>query len=449
MSVESYDGEDYLAERRDELEGYNQTELDQLTDEESVDGSEPLSPLSPVLAAASRGDAQGTAAAIAAAGPGWREDRTWRFRTSMHMAARCGSVRTMEVLMASGCRADGGSGDLWESTPLQLAARAGHMAAVRWLADADADLVTSSNRDGETALTMAVRNGRVDVSAFLLSRGANACESNDNGECALTLAGSVTSAICRTVLAGALCQGATNPDRLAYMLILTARAGRADVTERLLEEGAPHDVALDLPDDKGAMEAAVTGKNPSAVVPVLIAGGCSVGLLPPADAASGRAALDVLCLRGRNQDMPAISALLAAGADVNHRNSLGVGCTALDCAVRVAHVRAVQKLLEHGANVNLAGGTLRRTALHWAAAELRPSVCLVLLSAHADASAQDRDGATPLELALSALDVIKLEVGPSREQACVQKLAAARRTVACLRKAAPGGAGGGRSDGRS
>ena len=76
MSVESYDGEDYLAERRDELEGYNQTELDQLTDEESVDGSEPLSPLSPVLAAASRGDAQGTAAAIAAAGPGWREDRT-------------------------------------------------------------------------------------------------------------------------------------------------------------------------------------------------------------------------------------------------------------------------------------------------------------------------------------------------------------------------------------
>ena len=79
MSVESYDGEDYLAERRSELEGYTQTELDQLRDEESVDGSEPLSPLSSVLAAASRCEAQGTAAAIAAADPRWREDRTWRF----------------------------------------------------------------------------------------------------------------------------------------------------------------------------------------------------------------------------------------------------------------------------------------------------------------------------------------------------------------------------------
>jgi len=352
----------------------------------------------------------------------------------------------MEVLMAPGCRADGGSGDLWERTPLQLAARAGHMAAVRWLADADTDLVTVSNRDGETALTMAVRNGRVDVSSFLLSRGANACESNDNGECALTLAGSVTSAICRTVLSGALRQGATNPDGLAYMLILTARAGWADVTERLLREGAPHDVALDLPDDKGAMEAAVTSKNPSAVVPVLITGGRSVGLLPPVDAASGRAALDVLCLQGRNQYMPATSALFAAGADVDHRNNVGVGCTALDCAGRVAHVQAVQKLLEHGSNVNLAGGTMRRTALHWAAAELRPSVCLVLLSAHADASAQDEDRATPTELAPSALDVIKLEVGTSRELACVQKLVSGRRTVACLRKAAPGGADGRRSE---
>ena len=130
--------------------------------------------MSPILAAASSGDAATTAAAIAAAGDGWREEHTWRSRSSMHMAARCGSVETIDVLLAAGCRADGGGGQLWESTPLHLSARAGHLPAVMRLAEADAELIALPNRDEHAPLTMAVRNQRVDVAAFLLSRGETA-----------------------------------------------------------------------------------------------------------------------------------------------------------------------------------------------------------------------------------------------------------------------------------
>jgi len=226
------------------------------------------------------------------------------------------------------------------------------------------------------------------------------------------------------------------------MLVLTAEAGSADVVGRLLEVGARHDVALPGPPCMGAMEAAILGKTPSAVIPVLIGGGCSVGALPRWDCSSARAALVVLCYRGRDQDVPALSALIGAGADVDYRNDVDAGYTALDCAVRASSVRMVRMLLEHGASVNAAGGDMRRTALHWAGAAHTPSVCMVRIAARADPAALNSDGATLLQVALSAKERVTRDVGRSRERAAVRKLAAARRTVACLRNAAPGAAGG-------
>jgi len=109
-SIESYGVSDFLYERRCEMDQKGPSDLAAMTKDESVDASERMAPLTPVLAAAYSGDATATAAAIAAADDGWREERTWRFRSSMHMAARCGSVETIDVLLAAGCRADGGGG---------------------------------------------------------------------------------------------------------------------------------------------------------------------------------------------------------------------------------------------------------------------------------------------------------------------------------------------------
>jgi len=67
------------------------------------------------------------------------------------------------------------------------------------LADADPELIAQPNKDVKTPLTKAVRKQRVDVAAFLLSRGASATFSTDGGKCALPLAGPLTSVMCRTV----------------------------------------------------------------------------------------------------------------------------------------------------------------------------------------------------------------------------------------------------------
>jgi len=100
------------------------------------------------------------------------------------------------------------------------------MPAVMRLAEADAELTALSNQDEETPLTMEVWNQCVDVAAFLLSRGASATFSIDRGQYALTLAGPLTSVMCRTVLEGALRHVGADLTERTCMLVLTADAGR-------------------------------------------------------------------------------------------------------------------------------------------------------------------------------------------------------------------------------
>jgi len=192
-------------------------------------------------------------------------------------------------------------------------------------------------------------------------------------------------------LEGALRHVGADVTERTCMLVLTADAGSADVVGRLLEVGTRHDVALPCPHFMGAMEATILGQTPSAVIPVLIGGGCSVDALPLLDGSSARAALDILCRRGRKQDVLALSALIGARADVDFRNDVDAGNTAPDCAVRASNVRMVRMLLERGASVNAAGGDMRRTAPHWAAAALTPSVCMVLIAARDNPAALDSD----------------------------------------------------------
>jgi len=92
------------------------------------------------------------------------------------------------------------------------------------------------------------------VAAFLLSRGAGATWRNDRGQCALTLAGPLKSVMCRTFLEGALRHVGADVTERTCMLVLTAKAGSADVVGRLLEVGARRDVALPCPHFMGAMD---------------------------------------------------------------------------------------------------------------------------------------------------------------------------------------------------
>jgi ankyrin repeat protein len=93
------------------------------------------------------------------------------------------------------------------------------------------------------------------------------------------------------------------------------------------------------------------------------------------------------------QDLDALRAALAVGADIDARDR--DGGTPLMHAVTHAPIEIVKELISHGADVN-AHDSAGWTALHFATQEYRPDVAELLLNAGADVDALDTDGNTPL-----------------------------------------------------
>jgi ankyrin repeat protein len=109
---------------------------------------------------------------------------------------------------------------------------------------------------------------------------------------------------------------------------------------------------------------------------------------------------DALIIAATLNDSRPLRAMIAAGADVNHRSR---GLTPLLAATRDSYYgreETVIALLANGADLSVCddGG---RTALHHAALSAQPSVSATLLDAGAPIDAVDGDGHTPLTLACS------------------------------------------------
>ena len=167
------------------------------------------------------------------------------------------------------------------------------------------------------------------------------------------------------------------------------------------EAGVPPLVAAVRAGDRGAVSA-------------LLAAGAEVNAAQP----DGATALHWAVHR---EDVETAGALIRAGADVGAANDLGVtpllmasrrgqgalaarllaagadptaalpsGETALMAAARAGSLAAVEALLERGARVNAAEATRGQTALMWAVANRRPSVTRALLAHGADVAARTR-----------------------------------------------------------
>ena len=96
---------------------------------------------------------------------------------------------------------------------------------------------------------------------------------------------------------------------------------------------------------------------------------------------------------------PAVRALLEAGVDAN--KSLTAGrTTALILAARRGHVATVKLLIEKGADLNMVHLTTGATALYRAAEQNNPVCVMELLKAGADVNIANKDGQTPLMVAV-------------------------------------------------
>ena len=250
---------------------------DDTTDDEgrNAGAAEPLLSLSPLLRAAHGGRGPVVAQLVAAGGPdGDTKGASWRDRSAMHLALRCGPVETVEVLLDAGMAAVASDRDMFGDTSLQLAARAGHLRVVRLPHEQDGSTASQYNAYGDSPLHSAARNGHANVAAFLIeSTPIEPCALRKDGVSPLALAGGVDDVVGRAV-ADALVLRAKlrGVASLSRSLVHVARLGLADVVSALLEGGEGGVSPSCDPDEKLALtHAARVGVDPSSVVRALLA----------------------------------------------------------------------------------------------------------------------------------------------------------------------------------
>jgi ankyrin repeat protein len=177
------------------------------------------------------------------------EQRDTKGRTALFRTARLGKAQHLKLLLAHG--ADPNSTDFSGEAPLQVAARYGHLDAVKTLVGAGAilDYIPDSELTGysESALCSAVRKGRTEVVEFLLKAGASPNATSSAGRLPLlSAAGFSDTHLCKLLLqAGAYLDARGHSGQTA--LLRAVEAGRPDCVRLLLESGAQ----VNLKDDHG------------------------------------------------------------------------------------------------------------------------------------------------------------------------------------------------------
>jgi len=358
--------------------------------------------------------------------------------TPLWMAARNASAAMIATLLDA--HANPNLAPEAGGTPLMVAARRGHVEGAVLLLAHGADANAAEREHGQTALMWAAAEHHPDVVRVLLAAGADLRAR--------------TRIVRRHVM---LCceayegdpEGAADIDEGGFTpLLFAAQQGDIESARLLLDAGA--DVNDAAPMGTSALVVAVHGGH-GAFAAFLLERGANAN-----DNRAGYTALHLAAVRG---DLPLIEALLAHGADVNARqlkasptnrvksnhalDKTMIGATPFLLATRVVELDTMRLLTRHGADVTLTlnDGTtpvmavalpttnqaLRMpearvaeamklaialgakvdganrdgvTALHIAATRRLDSVVQLLADSGAPLNAKNKNGETPLALAL-------------------------------------------------
>ncbi len=271
----------------------------------------------------------------------------------------------------------------WGSTPLHLAAAAGHEAMVELLLDHVAD-VNRSNERGATALHRAVEHA--GITALLIQAGADVNATDERGRTPLHWAARYTvNDSVSLLLANGADVGATNHagetalHRAAIWgqlrLMQALLAAGANVNARANFETTPLHFAVRRPDPAAAVLLADHGATLDAAD--------EFGITPLHDAA-------------RNGSLRLTRALIAAGADAGAADHYG--STPLHVAARYGHDAVAAALLDEGVDVNSANrfGSL---PLHEAVFASRTSLINLLMASGAEPTARNLKGESSIDLA--------------------------------------------------
>ena len=314
--------------------------------------------------------------------------------TELHLAVRAGDITRVRALVAGGANVNARND--YGATPMSEAAQIADTAILTMLLDARAD-VESANADGQTALMVVARSGRVDAAKVLLARGAkvNAVEgwrgqtalmwatAQNHPEMVRLLIASGADVNARSTVNDWARQVTAEP-RAVYRpaggltpLLYAAREGCVECARALIEASAE----LNLPDPEGISPLLLAVLNQRFDVAALL---IDKGADPNAFDFWGRgplyAAADLNTVpRGGRPDRPSLDRttaleiagrLLAKGADPNmqlklpppFRNvgndrgldgMLGTGTTPLLRAAKALDAPMVGLLLKHRADLSL------------------------------------------------------------------------------------------------
>ncbi|HSW00737.1 MAG TPA: serpin family protein [Sedimentisphaerales bacterium] len=272
------------------------------------------------------------------------------------LAAESGYLQIARVILDKGIDANAGDED--GRTALHTAVAAGNLEMSQFLVARGADVNAGRGQNGGwTPLHAAVREGRCQVARWLLDNGADIQARDEDGETPLHLAvmGWSLEMVQLLVEKGADVNARDCGGRSP--LLEAVLNGRGDMTEVLVEAGA--DVTTKDASGNTLLHVAVQSLEP----------GGSAGAVGP---------------------------LIAAGVDVNAVAKSG--STALHLAAKDGLVRAAEMLVVGGADLN-ARTPSGLTPLHQAVRGGHYGIAELLLDAGADKDAKTRRGKTPLDFA--------------------------------------------------
>src|SRR5262245_45862829 len=307
-------------------------------------------------------------------------------------------------------------------TALQLAAGAGRLPIVKALVDHGGDvnpaLPWAAARDqAETvsllmskgpspgavadALIAAAEDGHTRVVELLLDKGADVNAGNRRYTPLMAAAQADYPKTVRLLLSRGVDVNAKQPKTgwsamhaAAHGVRSTDRDPDGETLRLLLDKGAAVDARSRYINDGDGwtpLLVAIEGNRVN-VARRLIEAGADVNAQCEFYSSAQDGSESALMLASRKRSPDIVRALLAKGADVNARNSIGV--TSLMIAADSGDASIVEMLLASGAEVNAASDTGRTALMRGVGGE--PGVVQTLLAKGARVNAQDKDGGTAL-----------------------------------------------------